>query len=344
MNTTTYLCIILSISTLFGSETITLKADLALAPKDVLQEPFRFLMDWNNEGKGVLPRHFRTVEDSIAQKVDLSGYKDLRMSESGQFSENEWKAVLQTLGQKYEVNPDQIYVIDLREEPHFFINDFSVTLGNDQIKDEYRRFEKFEGVDPLSVEKFEKALTKHLKTKQDLPIYKFVKKPTHQKTGDKVILQIDMVETEKNLIEKSGAHYVRLSVTDDHRPTDPLIDSFLIFLETLPNDAWLHFHCLGGSGRTSSFALIFDMVRNGQKVPLDTLIERNVDFGGAKKLFDLSSEKAIGMEDGLARRDFLLKFYDYVRDKNGLGKTPWSKWAQQKRIRLMPPYTCKKHT
>ena len=70
------------------------------------------------------------------------------------------------------------------------------------------------------------------------------------------------VQTEKEVAEAAGFRYVRFYVTDRTQPDTETIEAFLDFVESLPGDAWLHFHCRAGHGRTTTFMAMYDMIRN----------------------------------------------------------------------------------
>lgn len=39
------------------------------------------------------------------------------------------------------------------------------------------------------------------------------------------------------------------------------IDEFIKLYKSLPKDAWLHFHCEAGKGRTTTFLAMYDMMK-----------------------------------------------------------------------------------
>lgn len=65
-------------------------------------------------------------------------------------------------------------------------------------------------------------------------------------------------------------NYIRIPVQDRHGPDDDTVNAFVTFVKTLPEDVWLHFHCLAGEGRTTTFMVIYDILRNAPLVPYAT--------------------------------------------------------------------------
>jgi hypothetical protein len=296
----------------------------------------RYIFD-KNDDHIKKPKKFRVskdLKDVQDKNLNLKGYKELNISGSSQFSEKEWIFIKNYLQQTYSINQSDIYVIDLREEPHFFINGLPITMAVDDLgKEDILKFEAFIDIDKDNMQLFEQDLVLETEKKKSLDIYKVIdkKEKIFSKKYKKQHTTIKSIQTERDLIQKLGSHYIRFSVTDHKRPTDQLIDQFLDFLKNLPENSWLHFHCRGGVGRTSSFMLMIDIIKNGKDMPLDHLIQRNVEAGGSTKLFELDKLGASKFKDGLVRRDFLVSFYKYVKDPNGYGVTSWSKWIQDQK-------------
>ncbi|MBP9753185.1 MAG: hypothetical protein KBD31_05210 [Proteobacteria bacterium] len=295
---------------------------------------WRFIFDHKGEPSCGLPKRYRVSKDEMMDGLsekemdDFKSYYDLNMSGSAQFSMQEWLLIQDDLNNRFNIRKENIYNVDLREEPHLFLNQRSIAIAPDTPHVDDKKFQGFIGIAADKMELFESELSKYLFDLKGIDVYKVLNKkdPNHTKRYKKEPIIIEEARTEKDFVQKSGSHYVRFSVTDHMRPTDQLMDDFLKFYDSLPSDAWLHFHCRGGVGRTSSFMLMVDILKNGKKLTLDELIKRNDDFGGSKKLFNLKKLPASKFKDGLVRRDFLVDFYKYINDPEGYGKNIWSKW------------------
>ena len=54
--------------------------------------------------------------------------------------------------------------------------------------------------------------------------------------------------------------YMRIPVTDHCMPSTEALNRFVKFCYGLTSDEWVHCHCHGGDGRTTTFLTLFDMV------------------------------------------------------------------------------------
>ncbi len=135
------------------------------------------------------------------------------------------------------------------------------------------------------------------------------------------------VQTEKEVVEALGFRYVRFYVTDRTQPDTETIEAFLDFVDSLPGDAWLHFHCRAGHGRTTTFMAMYDMIRN-PGIPAETIIERQHLIGGA----DLTAMKDEEWKNEriIQRLETLKLFSEYVRARHA-GETTlrWGEWIEE---------------
>src|ERR1043166_4524010 len=80
--------------------------------------------------------------------------------------------------------------------------------------------------------------------------------------------------TERYIVGGAGASYVRITVTDHTRPLDDEVDRFVLAVRALPGNAWAHFHCEAGLWRTTTFMVLYDMLRNANRVSLEDIVRR----------------------------------------------------------------------
>ena len=143
--------------------------------------------------------------------------------------------------------------------------------------------------------------------------------------------------TEQDCVKALGAKYKRFLVTDNNRPEDSDVDEFVKFVRKLQKKekhkkqkCWLHFHCLAGMGRTTTFMSLYEMMvtASSDMLPLDEILARQHKAGGA----DLTHMWYSPDPEGWL--NFLKNFHGYAKDeKDGYvsGKL-WSEWVSSKKI------------
>lgn len=135
------------------------------------------------------------------------------------------------------------------------------------------------------------------------------------------------IETEKQMVERMGYHYVEFTVDKRHIYPPETIDRFLAFVEDLPDDAWLHFHCDGGNSRTTTMMIIYDILHNGDTVPLDLIIARQYALGGVNINDTSKWWGGTWKQEILEMRKAMVEdFYRFRNDPEGFGKISWSEW------------------
>lgn len=121
---------------------------------------------------------------------------------------------------------------------------------------------------------------------------------------------------EKELVMSQGLSYVQIPVKDGGIPTDDMVDHFIELVKSQPENSWLHFHCKAGVGRTTTFMVMYDIVKNHKEVSLDEIIQRQLALGNVKPKNIYNNE----------RINFLKKFYEYCNSNGDSYKIKWSEW------------------
>ncbi len=263
-----------------------------------------------------LPRNWRAAHDKLRRgtgaPVDLRGLKGLKLSGSGQFSEPQLKAMQKKLPARCAT------IVDLRQESHGTVNDLAVSwyaakdwanLGLDVAKvraDEERRL-------AVLLRAGRAVITRVLKkTPQDAI-----------GQGQAFAVKVKSVSSEAGLCKRYGLGYYRLAITDHLRPSDADVDRFLAFYRGLPAGTWLHFHCHAGLGRTTTFMLMVDMLKNAAAVSLDDLGRRQHLLGG----LDLLGHPPNNWKrQAYQKRAAFLRLF-YVFAKSG-AKGSWTEWVE----------------
>lgn len=265
-----------------------------------------------------LPRNFRTTDDSIkaanGESFANAGLAELHASGSGEFTDDGLKLLLARLR-------GPVTVFDLRQETHLFVdglpiswfatNDWAnVGRSHDEIvSDEAVRAQSLKPGSEITV------------TGGDIK-----KSGTASSTPAHVIVRNAMTEGE--LVEKNKAAYVRLTVTDHARPLDEEVDRFILAVRSLPENGWAHFHCEAGRGRTTTFMVLYDMLRNATRLSIDDIVNRQKLLGYDYDVLKSASAdwRAPYTED---RAAFIHAFYNYARANPNGRPQLWSEWLKQ---------------
>jgi hypothetical protein len=268
-----------------------------------------------------LPSHFRSTDHLASVRfpkgVSLEGLGTLNVSGSGQFSEKQWEVMRQSL-------PQDMIVIDLRQESHGFVNGIAVSWYG--FHDWANRFDTNE-----QAAEAEKVHLEDLKmfSKVDIEQFKLITKEQKiNKDAFKLWKQVDVksVKSEKEVVENSHTQYLRLYLTDHLPPAPADIDRFLELWKTLPAGAWMHFHCLGGVGRTTTFMIFTDILKNGRKVSLKDIIARQVALGSVN--FNKTPQDPYKDPFFFKRLKVMEAFYQYVNTTPNLD-VKWSDWIKK---------------
>ena len=252
----------------------------------------------------------------------LKGLDSLRISGSPQYTERQFRELAARI--RACAGNDPVYIIDLRQESHFFVNGMPVSVyGHDNTANR--------GLGLAEVEADENARIADIRN-NGLTLYPYGSSGSKKKNGTKIENPVCM--TERELAESEGFGYLRLPATDHEWPTPDLIDEFIGFVSTLDTDhVWLHFHCLAGRGRTGVYMAIYDMMKNP----------------------DVSVED-ISLRQAMAGSSYILKYKDtdpdlrkvirarnlrlmevYIRENRGNGyQKKWSEWLAEQEANGLP--------
>ncbi len=139
-------------------------------------------------------------------------------------------------------------------------------------------------------------------------------------------MTVDHASTERDIVGVNRVAYVRITVTDHARPLDDEVDRFILAVRALPENAWAHFHCEAGRGRTTTFMVLYDVLRNAKRVSLEDIVRRQKLLGYD---YDVLRPAAPGSwktpytEDRIA---FVRAFYNYARANPNGRPQLWSEW------------------
>lgn len=287
--------------------------------KPLSQDQTMFVLDANSFG--VLPKHFRTssspFKKELASPPSREGLNALPISGSAQFSDKNLEEALKIISTR------PVWIVDLRRESHGFVNGLPVSWyaqGNQSNL----------GLSASQILKKEKEQLKEQTQSGIIEPHKIIDKASGVIIESKPVeMKVQKTETEEELAKRLNINYIRIPVSDHHRPLDEEVDHFISFVKTLPPNAWLYFHCRGGKGRTTTFMAMYDMLQNGKKLPLDVILNREMLLGGVS-LQDISDdpEDAWKQHAAIKRKDFISTFYDYATSPKGYPNTTWQEWLK----------------
>jgi Inositol hexakisphosphate len=267
----------------------------------------------------VLPRNFRTTDDvpkaNDGKSPSTTGLIDLHASGSGEFTADNLKLLLTRMH-------GPVTIFDLRQETHIFVNGLPVSWFATRDWANVGRSQ-------TEIEEAEAAWVQSLAPGSEIAVRPGA--PVKKGNADSAATQqvvVKQASIERDLASSAGANYVRVAVTDHTRPLDDAVDRLILAVRALPENAWAHFHCEAGLGRTTIFLVLYDMLRNAPRVSLEDVVRRQAILGYGYDVLQPVKPlnwKAPYMAE---RADFIRVFYDYARaNPNGRPRL-WSEWLK----------------
>lgn len=235
---------------------------------------------------------------SVGLPMRLRDIPTLNISGSAQFTKD------QLLNLKNSINKDNICIVDLRQESHGMINDLAISFLN-PYKDLNNGFTTEQTI------KAENSLLNKIKIGNTIQLYKhtgiFIKDIT-----------VDFISNESQLVTEADMQYKRFAVKDNSAPTPDIVDEFVEFIKNKPDDVHLHFHCAAGEGRTTSFMVMYQAMKNNSNLTLEQLLSYQYNIGG------------INLHDNNIQYNFLEDFCNYVqKNKDSNYSISYSQWIKE---------------
>jgi hypothetical protein len=157
---------------------------------------------------------------------------------------------------------------DLRQETYIFVKDLPVSC---HASGDWANVGRNQG----EIEAGEATRMQSLKLGSKIDIWpdeQLKHGSVNSETPQHVMLK--SASTERELVGAAGANYVRIAVTDHAQPLGDEVDRFVLGVRALPQNAWAHFHCEAGLERTTVFMVLYDMLRNANRVSLKDIVRR----------------------------------------------------------------------
>ena len=235
---------------------------------------------------------------SVGLPMRLRDIPTLNISGSAQFTKD------QLLNLKNSINKDNICIVDLRQESHGMINDLAISFLN-PYKDLNNGFTTEQTI------KAENSLLNKIKIGNTIQLYKhtgiFIKDIT-----------VDFISNESQLVTEADMQYKRFAVKDNSAPTPDIVDEFVEFIKNKPDDIHLHFHRAAGKGRTTSFMVMYQAMKNNSNLTLEQLLSYQYNIGG------------VNLHDNNIQYNFLEDFCNYVqKNKDSNYSISYSQWIKE---------------
>jgi len=268
------------------------------------------------EGPRTLPENWRTSEKKLnTASLNTAGMSGLHMSGSGQFSKTQLYRMREVLRDNHPV------IIDLRQEPHGFIDFAAIAWGPPPSPGSTP---SAAATETLEARWLKATIASHFVTATRYAPGSFYDMDSWQEIA--LPFDVRSATTEATLIEKAGWRYLRIPCIDFQPPPDASIDRFVAFVRENP-DAWLHFHCDTGLGRTTLFMTMLDMMKNFFRANRTEIIARERALSGVQLLKTPSGDSPTA--EGLrARAKFLEDFFSYCFQNGPSFQHSWSSWKK----------------
>lgn len=159
----------------------------------------------------------------------------------------------------------RILIVDLRQESHAFVDGRAVSWCADRdwsnvgqppawiARDEQCQLEKLAAAPETIIFAVRKGVDGEIQIVGTAPLH------------------VVRAETEEMVVARLQSRfelsYFRLHVTDHCAPEDDAVRTFLQLLGNVAPTTWVHFHCHGGDGRTTTFLTMYDMLTMATRHP-----------------------------------------------------------------------------
>lgn len=142
----------------------------------------------------------------------------------------------------------------------------------------------------------------------------------------------ELVKSEAEEARKNGFSYKSFLIGSKFVTDDKTVDEFVAFIDSLPENVWIHFHCAQGRGRTSSMLVMLDVLKNAPKVTLKDIVRRQYLLGAPDLLDTTVWENGSYTQEQLNnRKKFIEDFYTFVCQRKTGGIQVWSEWNRGKK-------------
>lgn len=265
-------------------------------------------------------KHWRSgLEISTSAQANSEDIIPIWISGSSMPAAQAWSLIVSSIQNQAPVAKDKIYVVDLRQESHGYVNGKAITLC-----DRYNWLN-------LGKHREEVVFLERLWLDTLASIAKLTHVLDSKQFDDKAFdqgetIDVESIASEETIVKEQGMQYLRIPVTDHRSPLDEEVETFVNLVSSLPKDAWVHVHCRGGKGRTTTFMALFDMLKNADNLSFEEIIARQKSIPPYYNLSLVDRANADLKPHYIARFLFLKDFYRYAQDRLAGNKMSWQEW------------------
>ncbi len=279
------------------------------------------VQDTNKDTSNI--KHWRTAQMLYdAYKGNTTGLKHLWASASGVPSEDEFKIIAEKITKITNTKHITIIDLDLREESHAYLNKNAITLNNQH---DWINLGKTHQQSIIDEQNWIQTL-ENQSTVFDVLTKAQFKAGQYQ---DGINIPVISMISEQSAAEKAGFNYIRLTISDHMAPRDEETNRFVLLIKQLPKNTWLHIHCRGGSGRSTTVFAMYDMLKNADKVSFNDIIMRQASVSPFYDLSKIKRKDPDLTKYYQARFAFLRYFYQYANASLHGYTGDWFDWIKQ---------------
>lgn len=259
-------------------------------------------------------KHFRSGADLHRPTWWVSG--------SAAPSEAGWAEIKTKIMGLSEGQATTVLDLDLRQESHGYLDGDAITLS--EVHDWVNLGKTQEEVLVSEHEWLENLST--LSTVSSV-ITSDAFKQGNYNSG--IALPVSEVKSEAEVVKAQGFQYQRLTIPDHRAPDPETVDQLLWILDHLPKNTWVHVHCRGGDGRTTTVMAMMDMLKNADKDSFDEIISRQASVYPYYDLRHIKQSDPVLVPYYEERLAFIQSFYAYAKARLAGNTLSWQAWSKR---------------
>ncbi len=259
---------------------------------------------------------------AAAYDGDITGLADLWLSGSGRPNEMGFQMVREQIIKNTDGAVKNIIDLDLRKESHLYLNNNAIYRA---VTYDLYNLGKTDEEALADQQQWQETLLRQGSVYNVLKGKQFDK----QKYAEGITIPISTLTTEKEQAVKAGFTYVHMPLTTHNLAPTHTVDAFVELLRHIPEGTWLHVHCRGGNGRTTTFMIMYDMLHNADRVSFIEIIKRHAALPPHYNLFEIDMDGKLFRKYCEHRLKFFWRFYQFAKGTLEGYQGNWSDWMRE---------------